>query len=434
MSDFTNDHLRTVLAHNGVGQADIDKLIRARARIAAQAANPSRGDDVTTPAQIQASLDKINDQIKGRLDGFESKQGELQASVQAALQQIALMETDGVRIRGSFAEPSIGSNAVKALSEDASFCAAAETARRGMKASPFEARVNVDGSIRAALVNENGAGLADATLYPNQPERGGVIGPVLAPLRLIQALPSRPVSSDSVEFVQLSATGEAAPQSYEGAEKAEIEFEGELETAKIITIAGHTTASVQVLSDQGALSQTIDRVLRHKTMDTLESQIMNGSGAGQNIHGLMPQATTLTPTIGTTTADIYGEAIVRMADAGYSPNLAVMNPLDWFRLLITRQETGSEEYVFGSPTMPIPPALWNTRIVLTNKMQQGNGLVLDTSFVTVLDREQVSVIASRFHKDFMVRNLVLILAELRAGLEVTDQNALRKFTLPAAST
>src|SRR5690606_38100416 len=157
------------------------------------------------------------------------------------------------------------------------------------------------------------------TTYPSQPERHGPVGPALAPLRLIDALPSRPVSSDSVEFTQISATGDAAPQSYEGAEKANIDMDGELQTAKIITSAGDATASVQLLAHAPALRQVIDRVLRHKSMSNLESQLMYGSGVGANMEGLMTQASVLTPTIGTTTADIYGEARVRMVDAGYSP-------------------------------------------------------------------------------------------------------------------
>src|SRR5690606_30366773 len=153
-----------------------------------------------------------------------------------------------------------------------------------------------------------------------------------------------------------------------------------LETAKVITIAGHTTASVQVLADAPALQQVIDRVLRHKTMAILESQLMYGSGAGSNMEGLMVQASTLTPTIGTTTADIYGEAMVRMADAGYAPKLVIKPLQDWFRLLLTQNGGDELSYILGRPTMPIPPALWNTRVVLTSRIKAGIGVVLETTY------------------------------------------------------
>ncbi|UPG91060.1 phage major capsid protein [Luteibacter aegosomaticola] len=88
-----------------------------------------------------------------------------------------------------------------------------------------------------------------------------------------------------------------------------------------------------------------------------------------------------------------------------------------------------EEYVFGSPTVPVPPALWNTSIVTTPSVSPGSALTIDTSFTTVLDREQTSVVASDSHADYFVRNLVALLGELRAGLEVLDMNAVHKFSL-----
>ena len=378
------------------------------------------------PDKIKAELDRIRSDVVEPLHG-------LQANLQHVEQRLAAIDQGGIGVVSRAAGPSIGQQAVQAMGEDTNFQSIGERAERGMSVGAFDIRVNVGGGIRAAIVNENGSGGSNTT-FPSQPERTGIVGPVLPPLNLVDALPHRPTSRDTVEFVQMSVTGDAGVQESEGAEKAELEFEGELETAKIVTIAGHTTASTQVLADAPALEQLINRVLSQKVRLKLENQLMNGSGVGQNIAGLLQQAAEITPTIGTTTADIYGEVLVRMADAGYSPVLAIMNPMDWYRLLLTRKSDDDESYVFGSPTMPIPPSLWNTRVALTSKIPEGDGLVLDTAFVTVLDREQVSVAASRHHKDNFTKNLVTILAELRAGLEVTDQNALRKFTFPIVSS
>lgn len=365
---------------------------------------------------------------------FSSNHGDLRASVQQLQQEfVKLEEGGGSGVRHFAAADAVGARAAEKFQKDPSFKAAAEAAGRGMKPGQFESRVNVDGSIRATLVTEEGFdGGEGFTTTPGRVDRTGTFGPVLRPLRLLDALPSRPTDGDIVEFVQITATGEAAEQVEEGDEKQEIEFEGDLASANIVTIAGHTTASKQVLSSSRALGQVINRVLNHKVRSRLENQLVNGPGGQGRIQGLLVQAPMFVPTIGVTPADIYGEALVRLADAGYSPNLALMNPLDWFRLQITRTADDEESYVFGSPTMPVPPALWNTRIVLTPTVEEGMGLVLDTSFTTVLDREQLSIAVSNSHKDNFTKNLVTILAELRAGLEVTDQNALRKFVLEPA--
>lgn len=391
---------------------------------------PEGAVGLIAPAPLAVALpDKIAAEIKRIREEMHDPIAGLQANMQGIEQKLAMLEQGGTGVLSRGGGPSIGERAVLSMREDGDFESVADRAGRGMSVGTFDIRVKVDGGIRAAIVNENGSGGTNTT-FPSQPERTGIFGPVLPPLTLVDALPHRPTTRDSVEFVQMSVTGDAEVQESEGAEKAELQFSGELETAQIVTIAGHTTASTQVLADQPALVQLINRVLNQKLRLKLENQLMNGSGVGQNIDGLLQQAASISPTIGTTTADIYGEVLVRMADVGYSPALAIMNPLDWYRLLLTRKSDDDESYVFGSPTMPIPPSLWNTRIALTSTIAEGNGLVLDTSFVTVLDREQVSIAASRHHKDNFTKNLVTILAELRAGLEVTDQNALRKFTFP----
>ena len=245
-------------------------------------------------------------------------------------------------------------------------------------------------------------------------------------------MPSRPTSSDAFEYIQLNATGDASEQVLEGDEKAEIDFEGELLNGAIATIAAHTTASKQVLADNAGLQAAIDRVIRHKVLSRLEHQLINGPGGQGKIQGLLDHATAFVPTIGSTPADIVGESLVQQANNGYLPNLILMNPLDWYRLQITKTETEGE-YLFGSPTMPVPPALWNASVVSTPSVPEGTGLTVDTRFTTVLDREQMSVMVTNTHKDYFTRNLVKILGELRAGLEVTDAWAVYKFDLGFSS-
>ncbi len=289
-------------------------------------------------------------------------------------------------------------------------------------------RIKLSAGIRAALTND-GAGNAGDTSVPRQPEQRGFVTQASRPLRLLEALPSRPTTRDSVQFVQLTSEGEAAEQIKEGDEKTEVDFEGTLQIANIVTIAAHTTVSRQVLSDHAALQTNIDMMIRRKLLSRLENQIVNGPGGEGRIKGLRNQSTIFVPTIGSTPADIIGESMTRQADLGYLPNLVLMNPLDWFRLQITKKGAADEEYVFGSPTMPVPPALWNALVVPTSSVPVGEALTIDTAFTTVLDRESPSVLLSNSHKDYFTRNLVLILGELRAGLEVLDTAAINKMSL-----
>lgn len=170
-------------------------------------------------------------------------------------------------------------------------------------------------------------------------------------------------------------------------------------------------------------------------LSRLENRIVNGTGGAGMIDGLLHQGTVFIPTIATTPADIVGEAMMRQADQNYlsSGAIIVLHPTDWFALQITKTDVEGE-YLFGSPIMPVDPRLWNSVVVTSSSVPQGTGITIDPAFVTVLDREQLSVVISNSHADFFVRNLVAILAELRAGLEVLDPTAIYQFDLSAPSS
>lgn len=421
----SDEHMRRAMERQGVSAPDCDRVLAMRSRIRAQV------DGHGAPrlsADINASLQELGTNLRAYREGTDESIAGVRADVQSLQQTVARIENDGVHIAGGALGPSVSASAMKVIEEDAQFIQAAEQATRNMRVGRFEARANLDTSIRAALTNE-GKGNTGDTSVPSNPERRGFVDLVTRPLRLIEALPSRPTSSDAVEFVQLTATGDATEQIHEGDAKAEIDMAGDLVRAEIVTVAAWTAASKQVLSDQGALSNQIDLVIRNKVLSRLENQLINGVGGQGKINGLINQATPITPAIATTPADMIGEALQVLTDNGYRPNLVIMNSLDWFRLQITRKNDTDDEYVFGSPTSPLPASLWNTRIVTPSSMPGGQVLVLDTSFVNVLDREQMNVAVTNTHADFFVRNLVAILGELRAGLEVLDTGAVLKLAL-----
>jgi len=359
--------------------------------------------------QINANLKEVGAQLRA----LAPRQDEIQNRLQTLEQVVATGQARGTGNLGSEYSP-VGARAWQELQGLSAFSELQDWNKGTVRAK-------LSCSIRAALTNTPLEPASDGTYMPSRPERSGIFGPVTRPLRLLDILPSRPTSADAVDYVQLSAAGDAAEQENEGDAKAEIAFSGELKRAEIATIAGWTPASRQVLSDHAALQSMIGNVLSSKVLDRLENQLVNGPGGQGKIDGLVRLGTPFVPVIGVSPVDIIGEAISSLAEYGYQPNSILMNPLDWLRIQITRDEEGG--YLFGSPTQPAPPVLWNRPVVLTKSVDEGRALVLDTAYVTLLDREQPTVMLSNSHADFFVRNLVAILGELRAGLEVRDTRA-----------
>lgn len=378
-------------------------------------------EDSTEGARLAVEAARAAGEIAKRAD---QRVGEVAANLQAAEQRLAMIDN-----RGGFAAhhaQSIGASLVQRI--DAGEADGFAALREG---NTSKARARLESSIRAALTHNGGS--TSETGMPSQPETGAVYGGPVRRLTLLEALPSRPTTRDAVEFVRITADDNADVQFPEGSEKAEIDLEGELVRAEIATVAGHTTASKQVLSDAEALSATVDRIMRGKVSSKAEAELVTGAGGPGHVEGLLTQAPTFVPSIATEPADIIGECLASMEDDGYTVGFVLLNPLDWFALQ-TQRATPSGEYLFGSPAAPIPPGLWNRPVVLSSSVPRGTGAAVDTAYVTLLDRQQVTVEASEHHKDNFTKNLVTIRAEARIGLEVTDQWAIRKFDLSAASS
>lgn len=437
MSNPTNEHMARVLAAHGVPQANIQRLIQARQKQAdwvqshfPDESNPS-GGNMSNEAfqQINASLKEVGGQLKEFKANIESEIQSVRADVQHVQQTVAMNESRG---GGPMLMESAGSEAARKLQDDPQFQAAADAVGRGVRAGRFSARVNLDAGIRAAITNVGVGQLSDSS-YPASPDRrSDVVLPPERRLRLLDILPVRSVGSNEVEYVRMQATGEAGEQLKEGDLKAELQVDAEKATAKIATVAAWTKASRQILDDAPQLASIADRLLRYKVHAKLEALVVNGTGGeASQILGLVPLATAFTPSIGATAADIVGELITEMGSDGYRPNAVILHPRDWFRLQITRRGDNDAAYVFGSPTNPIPPVLWNAPVVASPAIAEGSALVLDTAFTTILDRMQAQVMIATENEDDFVRNMIAILAELRAGLEVADTGAVRIVTLPA---
>lgn len=380
------------------------------------------GAPAAVPQSISDAINALGDDLK--IHGQERR--EINVRLQAIEQAIAMRAVNGGDFNG--AAEGVGAPAVAALGEDPVFAAASQAATRNQKLGALSCRVNLDQSIRAALTNE-GAGSSDGSTYPTAPYRNPNISTgARRPLRLLDALPYRPIASDTFEYVQLNSTGDASEQDLEGDEKAEVDFDGVLLSGSIATIAAHTTASKQVLADAAGLRGAVDLVMGYKVLSRLEHQLINGTGGQGKIKGLMEHATPFVPHMTIrfpNRADRIGECIVAQRNNGYLPNLILLNPNDWFLLSVSKSEDG--EYLFGSPTAPMGEVIWNGTVVASPSVPEGEGLTIDTRFTTVLDREQMSIMVSNTHKDYFTRNLVAILGEMRAGLEVTDARAVYQF-------
>jgi len=347
--------------------------------------------------QIKAKLTEINDFSQGRMKDFDKELKGLKDQMIDLAQKGGIPSGFGVKSN----DESVATQFVQSPQFKSMLTGAQSTGRVEVKATITSGTHDVQAERAPGLFNN--------------PQRA---------LSLLSVLPSLAVNTGVFEFMQLNGyVNAAAVQVLEGDVKAEASLPTQIVQANISTIAHWIKASNQILADAPALSMQIDNLLRYGVTAKLESELINGAGGTGKILGLVPQATAFVPTL-TAKADKIGEAKAAMEADGWVPSLIVMNPADWF--VIASERATDEQYVLGSPRDPAGPSLWGIPVLTTPAIASGTTLILDQSQVAVLNREGVTVMASREDGTNFTTNQTTILAEARYGLAVFATGAVRK--------
>jgi HK97 family phage major capsid protein len=264
----------------------------------------------------------------------------------------------------------------------------------------------------------------------------GVVEEPLRPLSIRALLDPGTTDSNLIEWVKELLFTNNADVVSEGALKPQSDITYELEQVPVRTIAHWFRASKQVLADFKQLATLINGRARWGLKIKEEDQILFGDGTGQNLLGLIPQATPYNTGLsrpGDTYIDTIRHAILQVRLAYYPASGVVMSPTDWHHLELTKDN--ENRYLIASPTSRTPPMIWGQPVVEADGMPLGDFLVgAFRMAATLFDREQASIMLSTEDQDNFVRNMVTILCEERLALAVSRPAAFVHGEFPAGST
>jgi HK97 family phage major capsid protein len=271
-------------------------------------------------------------------------------------------------------------------------------------------------NITSATTGTGGVGVGiQPTRVPGiitDPERQFTIRDLIMPGR---------TGSNAIEFVQETGfQNMAAPQAGEGAAKAQSDLSFGLVTTTVKTIAHWFRASKQVLSDIPLLQSYINGRAIYGLKYKEEEQILAGDGTGQNLLGLIPQATAFNESLrksGDTKIDTLRRAILQVRVAEYRASAIALNPVDWADIELTKDSTGS--YIWVNVQEGGVQRLWKLPVVDSNAVPEGEFLVGAMNIAAqVFDREDAAVEVSTEDGDNFRTNMVTIRAEERLALAV----------------
>lgn len=255
------------------------------------------------------------------------------------------------------------------------------------------------------------------------------------PLNVLALVARRTTTSDIVEFVrQTKKIQEAAPTAEANVKyptgatgevtgtkpQGSVTFEKVHATVK--TIAVYVGATKRALSDAAQIRGIIDQELRDDLAEELEDQILNGDGVGENFTGIVNSAGVLTQAFNTDILTTTRQAVTTLQVTGLAaPTAWVFHPADWETVDLLQDAQG--RYYWGGPLMQGAPRLWGFPVATSQAKAQGSALLADWRKAVLWDRQQATISVTDSHDDWFIRNLVAILAEMRAAFGLIRPSA-----------
>ncbi len=368
------------------------------------------GEDIQAKMKVGQT---VSDELKQKTDEALGKMGELselatklQTRVGDLEQKLDRTDETAHDVPKSIGQLVVESDAYKSMDS---------AARKSI-------RVQMDRKAITSFTPTVGAGASATTSLVVGDRVAGIIAPPNRQMTIRNLVAPGSTSSNSVEYVvETGFTNSAAPVREDPTQaKPQSNLTFNLKTAPVRTIAHIFKASRQILDDAQGLASYIDARARYGLQYAEELQLLAGNGSGQNILGILPQATAysapFSPTL-ETPIDRLRLAILQAALAEYPVTGIVLHPTDWTRVELTKD--GEGRYIIAQPQGTTQPTLWNLPVVSTQAIGVDTFLVGAFAMAAqVFDRQNIEVLISTENEDDFVKNMVTIRAEERLALAV----------------
>lgn len=355
----------------------------------------------------QEKGEKITGELKGQI---ENQKGE----IERVIEQVQKLEEKGVRLRSPGGE------------------------KKG-----FIDYVKSDDNYKALIDRKQPAAEIEitkgemASMMETKVTSAGIVAPVYDPviqdaprqeLKIRDLIPVTPVTAgNGFTYFKEKLHTLGAGMVAEGAAKPQSNVTFDSVTDMIKKIAVWMPVTDEALDDVPQLYSYIQELLRYDLKLAEEGQILKGDGSGNNLNGLMTQATAFDTALsktGDTAIDTIRRAIYQVRkQSKRGADAVVMTELDWMNIEL--QKDGENRYLFANLQGLVMPVLWGRPVVASDSMDEGDGSTTGGEFLTgsfaqgarIYDRMAYTFKVGMINDDF-VKNQRVLLVEERLGLAV----------------
>jgi len=264
-------------------------------------------------------------------------------------------------------------------------------------------------------------GVAPAVLLPGLLER------THEPQRIMDALPATAMSAPSVAYLRHNSTTGSPATVAPGGLKPELSFLVDSVTIRAAKIAAHVAVNDEDMADYHDFEQYVGVELMRAVIDTENGQLLNGTGVGTDVLGLLAVTGALTRALGTDTGlDAVEQSIndLRVGSAFAIADLMITHPTT--RSKLRRQKDGQGRYMVNpDPTVDEADSLFGIPLVVTTTCPIGTVVVADArKAAMVYVRQGLSIETTPYNTDDFTHNLTRFRCEERLALATPRPAAL----------
>lgn len=292
------------------------------------------------------------------------------------------------------------------------------------------------------------------------PQRGPLIPQNLRPIKITNLIakgltdstsikfPVETVVSQDAAFVKDPTTempvgsGDPEVTAVQAGVKPKTTLAFDIRTFEVETLPVWLPVHRNSMEDIPFLRSFIDARLGNQLDQKIEDEIIAGDGTGENFTGILETdgIGLVNPADGIAFLEGIHHGITLVRLAFEEPQAVGIHPLDWEKIRLLREMVIAQtedpedpqtlvptgQYMFGPPSQAGTTTVWGLTPIITTAIPEGTALVGDYSQAMLWLRAGMRISASDSHEDYFTRNLVAILAEMRAAFGVLKPPAFAK--------
>jgi Phage capsid family len=246
----------------------------------------------------------------------------------------------------------------------------------------------------------------------------------------------------AIEYLQHTGNANPAAPVAELGVKPDLGLQLTTVTTPFVKIAAIATISMEALADFRAFMAWVPHELFNAIVDAETNPVLNGSGSGPNMLGLLNTSGVLTRAIGSDTPiDCLRKGIndIRVGSAFAKADTILTHPTTWADLQLQKATTGayllnpSDPAALGDLT-----SVFGCKVVTNTYCPAGTAVVLDSNWVYAWTRQSLTLDINSYGVDadgtnMWTQNAVSYRAEERVALGVARPTAVNVVTgLPSS--